>query len=506
MQKMDYFILAIDQGTTNTKAILVDAAGQVAARASVALRVTYPQPSWVEQDALAIWQSVQQCIDTVLASGEAQMGAPGRTPAALGISNQRESVVLWDRTTGEPLAPCVIWQCQRGHRLIETLKGQGLEADVHSRTGLTLDPMFSASKMRWLLDNVPGARRRADQGEVCLGTIDSWLIFKLTGGRVHACDMTNAARTLLFNLYTLDWDGEMLCLFGIPRQALPVVSPSTGVIGHTAAGGALPAGIPIAASIGDSHGALVGHAGFSPGAVKATYGTGSSVMTPIATPILSQRGLSTTIAWSRPGQATYALEGNIYATGATIQWLGKLFGWEDAAARVTELAATCPDSEGVYLAPAFVGLGAPWWNARARGMIHGLTLGSGAPQLARAALESTAYQINDIFAAVQEEAGILLTTLHADGGASANPLLMQFQADLVQCPVRVSVSTDVSALGAAYLAGLGVGVWKSTEELAGLQRGEQLYTPTMPAAQRSARLAGWRDTLARVLQGSAEPS
>jgi len=485
-------ILAIDQGTTNTKAILVDVAGQVVARASAALTVAYPQPSWVEQDAESIWQSVQRVVQEV-------MSTTTTPPVAVGISNQRESVVLWERATGAPLAPCVVWQCQRGNTLVEALRQPSVAEDVHRRTGLTLDPMFSASKMRWLLDNTPSARTRAEQGEVCLGTVDSWLLFKLTGGRVHACDMTNASRTLLFNLHTLDWDEELLRLFEIPRKALPAVQPSTGEIGHTAACGALPAGIPISAAIGDSHGALVGHAGFAPGAVKATYGTGSSVMTPVATPILSQRGLSTTIAWSRAGQATYALEGNIYSTGATIQWLGKLLGWSNAAETVTELAATCPDSEGVYLAPAFVGLGAPWWNARARGMIYGLTLGSGAPQLARAALESIAYQIYDIFAAVQEEAGIPLTMLHADGGASANPLLMQFQADLVQCPVRVSTSTDVSALGAAYLAGLGVGVWNSTEELAELHRGEQIYTSSMPAARREALLTGWRDTLARVL-------
>lgn len=485
-------ILAIDQGTTNTKAILVDAAGQVQARASTALSVSYPRPSWVEQDAAAIWQSVVQCASEVL-------GTTSQPPVTLGISNQRESVVLWERATGEPLAPCVIWQCQRGNALVETLKQPGVAEDVHRRTGLELDPMFSASKMAWLLDNTPGARRRAEAGELCLGTIDSWLLFKLTGGRVHACDMTNASRTLLFNLHTLDWDDDLLALFEIPRQALPAVQPSTGVVGHTAAESTLPAGIPIAALIGDSHAALVGHAGFAPGAVKATYGTGSSVMTPVATPILSQRGLSTTIAWSRPGQVTYALEGNIYATGATIGWLGKLFGWPDAAATVTELATACPDSEGVYLVPAFVGLGAPWWNAHARAMISGLTLGSGAPQLARAALESIAYQIYDIFAAVQEEAGIPLTVLHADGGASANALLMQFQADLVQCPVLASTSTDVSALGAAYLAGLGVGVWRSTDELAALHRGEQRYVPSMPEAQRSERLAGWSDALARVL-------
>lgn len=488
-------ILAIDQGTTNTKAILVDSAGQVVGRAAAPLRVTYPQPLWVEQDAAAIWQSVLRCIDGVLASTAAQTG----DVVALGISNQRETVVLWDRTTGEPLAPCAVWQCQRGTALIDELKQVAAGFDVHGRTGLTLDPMFSASKMRWLLDNVPGARQRAARGEVCLGTVDSWLLFKLTGGRIHACDMTNASRTLLFNLHTLDWDEELLALFQIPRAALPAVQPSTGVFGHTTAWGALAAGIPIASLIGDSHGALVGHAGFAPGAIKATYGTGSSVMTPVATPILSQRGLSTTIAWSRPGQVTYALEGNIYATGATIGWLGELMGWADPAARVTELAAATPDSAGVFLVPAFVGLGAPWWDAQARGMIYGLTLGSGAGQLARAALESIAFQIYDIFAAVQEEAGIPLTTLHADGGASTNSLLMQFQADLVQCPVLCSASPEVSALGAAFLAGLGVGVWNSTEAIAGLPRDQRRLTPAMPAAQRDALIAGWHDALQRVL-------
>jgi glycerol kinase len=487
------FILAIDQGTTNTKAVLVDAAGRIRARASTALAVAYPQPSWVEQDAEAIWASVLRVIEEVSAG-------IAKPPVAIGVSNQRESVVLWERSTGKALGPCVIWQCQRGRTLVEQLKAEpGVGAEIHKRTGLTIDPMFSASKMRWLLDAVPGARRRAEQGEVCLGTIDSWLLFRLTGGALHACDMTNASRTLLFNLHTLDWDDALLNLFEIPRRALPAVLPSTGLFAATAACGSLPAGIPIAALIGDSHAALVGHAGFTPGAIKATYGTGSSVMTPIAKPILSQRGLSTTIAWSRPGEVIYALEGNIYSTGATVQWLGKLFGWPNPAEKVTELAATCPDSEGVYLAPAFVGLGAPWWAPHARGMIYGLTLSSNAAHLARAALESIAYQVYDVFAAVQEEAGVPLTTLHADGGASANPLLMQFQADLVQCPVRVSASPDISALGAAYLAGFGVGVWKSTAELAGLERGEQLYMPAMSESQRSKLLAGWRDAIARVM-------
>lgn len=493
------FILAIDQGTTNTKALLVNTAGQVIARAAVPLPVTYPQPSWVEQDAEAIWQSVLQCIDTLLSSVQ-------DTPVALGISNQRESVVLWERATGKPLAPCVVWQCQRGTPLIEQLRQFGVAEEVHRRTGLALDPMFSASKMCWLLDTIPGGRRRAEQGEICLGTIDSWLLFRLTGGRTYACDMTNASRTLLFNLHTLNWDDELLRLFVIPRQALPEIFPSVGMFGYTTASGRLPAGIPIAAAIGDSHGALIGHAGFAPGAVKATYGTGSSVMTPTAEPVLSKHGLSTTIAWSRPGQTTYALEGNIYSTGATIQWLGKLFGWADAAATVSELAAQCSDSEGVYLVPAFVGLGAPWWNAQARGLVYGLTLGSGAAQLARAALESIAYQIYDIFTVIQDEAGIPLTALHADGGASINSLLMQFQADLVGCPVRVSTSTDVSALGAAYLAGLGIGIWRSPEELTRLYREERRYMPSMAEAQRCARLDGWRDALARALYTPSKES
>jgi glycerol kinase len=484
-------ILAVDQGTTNTKAIAVDAAGQVIARASASLRVTYPQASWVEQDASAIWQSVLDCLGGVLTSTRA--GGHLEAPVGIGLSNQRESVVLWDRATGEALSPCVVWQCQRGVRLIDELKRQGSEGDVHRRTGLALDPMFSASKMSWLLDNTRDARRRAERGELCLGTVDSWLLFRMTGGRTFACDMTNASRTLLLNLHSLDWDPDLLSLFRIPRQALPEVRSSTGYFGETAQSGPLPAGIPIGGVIGDSH------AGFDPGAVKATYGTGSSVMTPIASPILSQRGLSTTIAWSRPGQVTYALEGNIYSTGATIQWLGRLFGWADAVETVGALVAACPDSGGVYLVPAFVGLGAPWWNTRARGLIHGLTLGTGVEQLARAALDSIAYQIYSVWSAVQEEAGLPLTALHADGGASANATLMQFQADLIQCPVYCSTSTDVSALGAAYLAGLGVGMWPSTDAIAALHRSERRVEPVMPVERRDELVAGWRDAVQRAL-------
>lgn len=490
-------ILAVDQGTTNTKAIAVDAAGQVVARASASLRVTYPQASWVEQDASAIWQSVLDCLGEVLTSTRA--GGPPEAPAGIGLSNQRESVVLWDRATGEALSPCVVWQCQRGVRLVDELKRQGSEADVHRRTGLALDPMFSASKMSWLLDNIPDARRQAERGDLCLGTVDSWLLFRMTGGRTFACDMTNASRTLLLNLHSLDWDPDLLALFRIPRQALPEVRPSTGYFGETTHSGPLPAGIPIGGVIGDSHAALVGHAGFDPGVVKATYGTGSSVMTPIVSPLLSRGGLSTTIAWSRPGQVTYALEGNIYSTGATIQWLGRLFGWADPAEAVSAMAAACPASGDVYLVPAFLGLGAPWWNTRARGLIHGLTLGTGAEQLARAALDSIAYQIYSVWSAVQEEAGIPLTALHADGGASANATLMQFQADLIQCPVYCSTSPDVSALGAAYLAGLGVGMWRSTDEIAALHRSERRVEPGMPIERRDELVAGWRDAVQRAL-------
>ncbi len=347
-------ILAIDQGTTNTKAILVDPSGQVTGRAARAQAVAYPQPAWVEQDPMAIWRSVREVIDEIL--------PPRPDIVALAISNQRESVILWERESGRPVGPCVVWQCQRGAPFCRELQEQGWAQTVQERTGLPLDPMFSGGKMRWLLDHAEDGHQRAEAGELCLGTVDSWVLYNLTAARVFACDMTNASRTLLFNLQTLEWDHELCTAFGIPVEALPHVHPSSTVYGETAAVSSLPAGIPIAALIGDSHGALFGHAGFQPGAIKATYGTGSSLMAPTEQPTVSRSGLATTVAWARESGVTYALEGNIYVTGAAVAWLGQLLGLANPIEELNALAAGVADAGGVYLVPAFVGLGAPHWN------------------------------------------------------------------------------------------------------------------------------------------------
>lgn len=483
-------ILSIDQGTTNTKAILVNARGEVIARAARPLAIAYPQPAWVEQDALAIWQTVQESIAECLHGHAA--------PNAVAITNQRETVILWERATGKPVGPAVVWQCQRGTAFCKGLDSARFDSFVHERTGLAIDPMFSASKMRWLLDHAANGLARAEAGELCFGTVDSWLLFQLTGGKVHACDVTNASRTLLFDLHTLDWNAEILALFGIPRAALPAVKPSQAIYGETVQMGALPAGIPIAALIGDSHGSLYGHAGFQPGSIKVTYGTGSSVMTPMPAPRLSQKGISTTVAWGKAETTTYALEGNIYATGAAVQWTGDLLGQQDATL-LEKLAASVPDAGGVYFVPALVGLGAPHWDDSARGLITGLTRGSGAAQLARATLEAVAYQIRDVFDLMRAEAGVELKTLLVDGGGSRNQLMMQFQADILNCPVQRNLSVDVAALGVAYLAGLAVGIWQNEAEIAALPRPQDRFEPQMATSQRAALYAGWQEAVARTL-------
>lgn len=484
-------ILAIDQGTTNTKVLLVDGTGQVIGRASRPLQVSYPQPAWVEQDPAALWQSVREAIDNCLQASQ-------RSPAAVAVTNQRESVVLWERASGQPVGPCVVWQCQRGADFCRELAARDIEPMLRRRTGLTIDPMFSASKMRWLLDNTPGSRRRAEAGELCLGTVDSWVLFNLSGGKLHACDMTNASRTQLFNLQTLQWDEELLALFDIPAAALPRINPSSHIYGESAAVGLLPAGVPIAALIGDSHAALYGHAGFQPGTLKATYGTGSSLMTVTPDLVLSQHGLSTTIAWATSQKVTYALEGNIYATGAAVQWLDQLLDLNLRNQDIEALAAGVEDTGGVYLVPAFVGLGAPHWNSRARGLITGLTRGTSAVHLARATLESIAYQVRDVFDVMQAEAGTDLSVLLADGGASQNNFLMQFQADILGCPVQRNLSTDVSALGAAYLAGLATGLWPSEAEIAALPRAHDRFEPRSDV-DRDRLYAGWQAAVARTV-------
>ncbi|QQS46263.1 MAG: glycerol kinase [Acidobacteriota bacterium] len=477
-------ILAIDQGTTNTKALLVDAAGVVVSRAARPLRQTFPHPGWVEQDAVAIWRSVQEAIDECLQDcGEHEL-------AAVAITNQRESVMLWNRQTGEPVGPVVIWQCRRTAPFCRDLRERGMEKMLRERTGLTIDPLFSASKARWLLDNVTNARAQAERGELCLGTMDSWVLWNLTGGAVHACDVTNASRTQLFDLRRLKWDEELLALFDVPAAILPEVKASSAMYGKSAGMGRLPGEIPIAGMIGDSHAALYGQAGFEPGTVKATYGTGSSLMTLTAEPVFSEHGLSTTIAWGCE-VIRYALEGNISVTGAAVQWLGEFLSLPEPARDVARLAAGVADNEGVYFVPAFVGLGAPHWQEAARGLMTGLTRGTTAAHVARATIEAIAYQIRDVFDVMEEISPSGLSALLADGGGSSNDLLMQFQADILGRPVLRCTSPDVSALGAAYLAGLAVGLWQSETEIAALPRERDRFEPRMPSSERERLYAGW---------------
>jgi glycerol kinase len=490
-------ILAIDQGTTNTKAIVVDRAGSILARASMRMAIAFPHPGWVEQDPLAIWNSVQSVIDSCISQI-----APD-TPAVIGISNQRETILAWDRRSGLPLGPAIVWQCRRTADFCQRLREQGLEPFFRERTGLTVDPLFSGSKARWLLKQIDAGRVSKD--EICLGTIDSWILWNLTGKRVHATDASNAARTQLFNLRTATWDPELLTIFEVPDTALPEIRHSSEAVAESAAVGGLRAGVPIGSLIGDSHAALFGQRGFLPGSIKATYGTGSSLMTPIGELRLSNRGLSSTVAWgigstelAEVKGITYALEGNISVTGATVDWFGQLLGAEEPVAQVATLAGEAAETAGVYVVPAFVGLGAPHWDEAARGLICGLTRGTTSAHVARAVLESIAYQVRDVFDAMQQDAGIALRSLLADGGAARNDQLMQFQADILACPVLRNASPDVSALGAGFLAGLATGIWSDLNQIAALPREFDRFEPKMAESRRAELYSGWQVAIARA--------
>lgn len=486
-------ILAIDQGTTNTKVLLFDERATVVARASRPVAIEFPRPGWVEQDARAIWRSVEDAVSECLT-------AAGRiTIDAVAVTNQRETVLLWDRKTGSPVGPAIVWQCRRTAEFCDALRARGLQSQLEAATGLTIDPLFSASKLRWLLTTIPDGIRRAEQGELCAGTIDSWLIWQLTGGATHACDVTNASRTQLLNLRSAAWDPELLSLFSVPAAILPAVKPSSGVFGEVSSVRQV-AGVPIASAIGDSHAALFGHAAFSPGRIKATYGTGSSLMTIAPAPIRSKHGLSTTIAWGIDENVRHALEGNITMTGSAVEWVGQLIGASSAA----DLAASVNDTGGVYFVPALAGLGAPHWDANARGLACGFTRGTTPAHLARASVECIAYQIRDVFDAMCEDAGAP-SFLLADGGASQNDLLMQFQADILHVPVIRSASADLSALGAAWLAGLAVGVWRDFDELSRLPRTTLRFEPAMNNDRRDALYAGWRDAVSRARSHRPQP-
>jgi glycerol kinase len=481
-----HHVLAIDQGTTNTKVLLFDEQATIVARATRPVAIEFPRPGWVEQDGQAIWRSVEEALlDCLTAAGTI-------TIDAVAITNQRETVLLWDRKTGSPVGPAIVWQCRRTTEFCDTLRVRGLQSQLEAATGLTIDPLFSASKLRWLLTTIPDGIRRAEEGELCAGTIDSWLIWQLTGGAVHACDVTNGSRTQLLNLRSAAWAPELLSLFSIPGAILPAVRPSSGVFGEVSSVRQI-AGVPIASAIGDSHAALFGHAAFSPGQIKATYGTGSSLMTIVPALIHSRHGLSTTIAWGVEGTVRHALEGNITMTGSAVEWIGEIVGASSAA----DLAASVDDTGGVYFVPALAGLGAPHWDANARGLACGLTRGTTAAHFARAGVESIAYQIRDVFDAMCEDAGAP-SALLADGGASKNDQLMQFQADILRVPVMRSASADLSALGAAWLAGLAVGVWHDIDELSRLPRAISRFEPVMGNDRREELYAGWRDAVSRA--------
>ncbi len=491
---MSRFVLALDQGTTSSRAIVFDRQGRAVATAQQEFSQHYPRPGWVEHDPLDLWASTRRTALGAVA--EANLTA--RDLAAVGLTNQRETTLLWDRRTGRPLHRAIVWQDRRTADQCAQLKRRGLEPFFRRKTGLLLDPYFSGTKLAWLLDHVPGARRRAEKGELAFGTVDTWLLWQLTGGRVHATDVSNASRTLLLNLRTGDWDDALLRALRIPREVLPEVRASSGVFGEISAVPALN-GVPITGIAGDQQAALFGQACWRPGMAKNTYGTGCFLLLNTgAKPVVSKNHLLTTIAWKIDGRLEYALEGSVFIGGAVVQWLRDGLGLIAKSVDVEKLAAKVTDNGGVYLVPAFAGLGAPHWDAAARGIITGLTRGSNAGHLARAALESIAYQSADLLRAMEADAGRKLRELRVDGGAVGNNALMQFQADLLRVPVVRPRTTETTALGAAYLAGLAVGFWKNRAEIAALWSADRTFRPRAPAAATRRRLAGWHGAIARA--------
>lgn len=484
---MTSYILAVDQGTTNTKALAVGRDGRIAASASAPMGVSYPEPGWAEQSAEEIWQSVRAVIAGIVRT----VGADAI--AGVAISNQRESIVVWDRATLTPIAPCVIWQCRRSAERCAAIRAAGHEPEIIAKTGLGIDPLFPAAKLAWILDNVPGARVRAESGELAAGTVDSWLIARLTAGRVHATDASNASRTQLLDTATMSWDYELGRIFDVPLAILPDIRNSDADFGTVAPEvAALSAGTPIRAAIGDSHAALYGHGVRGPGTVKATYGTGSSLMTITPTRIASRNGLSGTIGWATADGVAYALEGNISVSGQAAAFMAEMLGLADAGA-LAELAATVDDSHGVAFVPALVGLGAPHWRDDARGIVTGLSLGTKPAHLARAAIEAIALQVADVYAAMQSDLGTPLGGLSADGGASRNDMLMQLQADLIAAPVKRSRVAELSAIGAAMLAARSL--WPDAE----FKLAEPDTFEPMPTSATESLKSSWRKSLALLL-------
>jgi glycerol kinase len=494
-------ILAIDQGTTGTTVLLIDRQGEVVGRGYQEIRCAYPQPGWVEVDPLALWNRSLEAI------AQALLLAPNRPIAAIGIANQRETTVLWDAATGRPVAPAIVWQCRRTADRCSDLRARGLADEIGTRTGLVIDPYFSATKLEWLLNADPERRRRAEAGQLRFGTVDTWLLWNLTGGERHFTDASNASRTMIYNIFSHQWDPTLLDLFSISPSLLPEVLNSSATFGTTVPirlpdGSTLPGGISITGMAGDQQAALFGQACFAPGMAKCTYGTGAFLLLNNGpTAVRSRHGLLTTIAASTGSSPTYAIEGSVFVAGAAIQWLRDELGIIRAAADSEALAVSAGSNQGVYLVPAFVGLGAPYWDDRARGAIVGLTRGVGRAHLVRAALEAIAYQVRDVVDAMSADSAITAGELRIDGGAAANGFLAQFQADIIGAPVVRPRVTETTGLGAGFLAGLASGFWSSSAEISRLWRAERRFDPRLTIDERETLYAGWRRAIERVRGG-----
>ena len=491
---MTRVILALDQGTTSSRAIVFDHDGSIRAVAQKEFKQVFPQAGWVEHDPQEIWQSQLETAREVLATAD----LTAADVAAIGITNQRETTVVWDRATGAPIHNAIVWQDRRTAAFCDSLKEAGHASEIQRRSGLVIDAYFSGSKLRWLLDNVPNARARAERGELAFGTIDSWLVWNLTGGKLHVTDPSNASRTMLYDLHTGTWSDELCKILGVPRAVLPSIKASSEVYGDSVAS-LLGSAIPIAGIAGDQQAALFGQGCFSRGLAKNTYGTGCFMLMNIgSTPAPSKHQLLTTVAWRTGKDTDFALEGSVFIGGAAVQWLRDGLGIIKSSGEVEELAASVPDSAGVYLVPAFAGLGAPHWDQYARGTIAGITRGTNRGHIARAALEGIAFQVADVLDVMKQDSGIEMNELRVDGGACTNNLLMQFQADVLQVPVVRPKVIETTALGAAYLAGLAVGYWKSKEEVAAAWQAERRFTPAMAPAQAAHRRSRWAEALNRA--------
>ena len=497
---MAKYIMALDAGTTSNRCCLFNEAGEVCSMAQKEFTQYFPQPGWVEHDANEIWSTqlevARQAMDNV--------GATAANIAAIGITNQRETTVVWDKKTGQPICRAIVWQCRRTSKYCDELKAKGLTDVFRKKTGLVIDAYFSGTKLRWILENIPGARQRAEAGELLFGTVETWLIWKLSGGKAHVTDYSNASRTMLFNINTLTWDEDILRELDIPRCMLPEVKPSSSVYGE-----ALPqffgAAIPIAGAAGDQQAALFGQTCFAPGEAKNTYGTGCFLlMNTGKAPVFSKNGLVTTIAWGLDGEVEYALEGSIFVAGAALQWLRDELRLIDSSPDSEYMAQKVPDTNGCYVVPAFTGLGAPHWDQYARGAIVGLTRGVNKYHIIRATLDSLCYQTHDVLRAMEADSGIKLTALKVDGGASANNYLMQTQSDIIDAPVQRPRCVETTAMGAAYLAGLAVGYWKSREDVRKNWAIERTFAPAISPEQRETRLRGWNKAVKCALGWAEE--